>query len=208
MNPISVLPNADISSQGTISKLLMQKGLQTFQDACGYVKAMSYGTNAEVSDSCILFEDGYGNCFTKHGAIARLAEELNLPVYKNLGFYRLNDEIVTGINSILAPYGLSFIPQIHCFLEYGNYRVDLTEGNCHGKNKTIEDYDFVIRIQPDITRDQKKQYYTEYLKRYREIAPEFEEMDDVAIFNLLEICDQRTKYQCSIMANEATVAAQ
>ncbi|MBD2066073.1 hypothetical protein H6F93_00735 [Leptolyngbya sp. FACHB-671] len=38
---------------------------------------------------------------------------------KNLGFYRLNDEIVTGASSLLEPHGLNFIPQIHCFLEYG-----------------------------------------------------------------------------------------
>ena len=124
--------------------------------------------------------------------------------YKNLGFYRLNDTIVTGINDIIHPYSLSFIPQIHCFLEYaspdgGSYRVDLTEGNCNGKNKTIEDYDYVVRVAPDLSHDEKRDCYLTHLRRYFETAPALKTVGEQKILSLLEACDSRVKYQCSLM---------
>lgn len=66
----------------------------------------------------------------------------------------------------IEPYGLSFIPQIHCFLEYQLYRVDLTEGNCNGKNKTIEDYNFLVRVKPDLNTQEKEDCYFTYLHKY------------------------------------------
>ncbi|MEO0870236.1 MAG: hypothetical protein AAFY17_17750, partial [Cyanobacteria bacterium J06642_11] len=138
---------------------------------------------------------------TKHGAIARLAQAHDLPVQKHLGFYRLNDDIVTGVNAILHPHGLDFIPQVHCFLAYDTYRVDLTEGNCNGKNKTIEDYDFVVPVKPDLTEDEYKTLYREYLQRYYGLVPQLATLGEDSILELLKQCDQQLKYQCSIMAS-------
>ena len=161
MDSIEVLPNVDIQSKGTISESFLEREIKTFCAACCWVQDLPYGANSNNEDSLILFEENRGTCTTKHGAIARLAQELGLEVYKNLGFYRLNDETVTGVDAIIQPYGLSFIPQIHCFLKYNSFRIDLTQGNCNGKNKTIEDYDFVVRVAPDLTREEEEQYYTQ-----------------------------------------------
>ncbi|MBD2464576.1 hypothetical protein H6G89_26570 [Oscillatoria sp. FACHB-1407] len=201
MHPIDVLPNA-MMQQGLVSEQFLKQGITTFQAACHWTKALPYGSNSNSEDSLILFEEGHGTCTTKHGAIARLAQELNLPVYKNLGFYRLNDEVVTGVNALLQPYGLNFIPQIHCFLEYEHYRVDLTEGNCNGKNKTIEDYDFVVRVTPDITHDEERRYYLDYLQRYDAIAPELLEISETTLLEILDACNRQVKYQCSLMASQ------
>lgn len=206
MQPITTLPNPTIQPQGPISKLFLEQGITTFQTACAHVKAMTYGPNSDNQNSLILFEENQGTCTTKHGAIARLAQELDLPIYKNLGFYRLNDSIVNDISPILSPHNLNFIPQIHCFLEFTSSdgtanRIDLTEGNCNGKNKTIEDYDFVIRVQPDLTHQQHETYYREHLAKYRELAPDLQRFTDEQVLDLLEECDRQTKYQCSIMAN-------
>ncbi|MEB3358557.1 MAG: hypothetical protein VKK04_17655 [Synechococcales bacterium] len=200
MHPIDVLPDVEIQPNAPISLIFLERGVSSLQAACRYVKAMPYGVNTNSEDSLILFAEGQGTCTTKHGAIARLAQELNIPVYKNLGFYRLNDAIVTGVNAILQPYGLCFIPQIHCFLEYSNYRIDLTEGNCNGKNQTIEDYDFVVRVSPDISHAEERRYYLEYLQRYWAIAPELQAIGEATILDLLDACNRQVKYQCSIMA--------
>ncbi|MEM8604585.1 MAG: hypothetical protein AAGE59_15200 [Cyanobacteria bacterium P01_F01_bin.86] len=204
MHPITVLPNRELQANGIITEQFLQRGLRTFHAACQWVKDLPYGSSSSGEDSLILFEEGYGNCTTKHGAIARLAQAHDLPVYKNLGFYRLNDEVVTGVDALLKPYGLDFIPQIHCFLAYETYRVDLTEGNCNGKNKTIDDYDFVVQVQPDITRQQHQAYYREYLQRYYSLAPQLAALGEDTIFELLEACDRQVNYQCSIMADSLT----
>ena len=86
------------------------------------------------------------------------------------------------------------------YLTYENYRVDLTEGNCTGKNKQIEDYDFVVQVQPDLTEKQYKDIYYSYLRRYRKIAPQLATLSEDAVFEILAKCDRQLRYQCSIMA--------
>lgn len=201
MHSIDVLPNPAIQPRGVVSRQFLARDILSFQSACYWVKALPYGTNSNNEDSLILFEEECGTCTTKHGAIARLAEENQVPVYKNLGFYRLNDDIVTGVNALLSPHCLHFIPQIHCFLSYDSYRVDLTEGNCNGKNQTIEDYDFVIRVSPDISHDEEKRHYLQCLEPYGAIAPELKTVDVATILTLLDACNQQVKYQCSVMAS-------
>jgi hypothetical protein len=199
MNNIEVLPNSKISSSGVISQQFYHRNLTTFHQACYWVKNLPYGSNTSNDDSLVIFQEEKATCTNKHGIISRLAEELNLKVHKNLGFYRLNDEIVIGVNKIVEPYGLSFIPQIHCFLEYKNYRVDLTEGNCNGKNKTIEDYDFIVRVKPDLTHQEHKAYYLEYLEKYFLIEPKLKELEEIKVLEILAKCEQQLKYRCSVM---------
>lgn len=201
MDSIAVLPDVAIEPSGIVTQAFFSRNLGTFRQACQWIKDLPYGSNSSTEDSLILFEENCGTCTTKHGIIARLAQELGLDVYKNLGFYRLNDEIVTGVNSLLEPHGLSFIPQIHCFLEYGKFKIDLTEGNCNGKNKTIEPYDFVVRVNPDLTRAEEEQYYLSYLDQYFAIEPQLAVAEIPTILKLLETCNQQVKYQCSIMSS-------
>jgi len=207
MNPITVLPDVALQPRGVISEQYLQRGLNTFHAACQWTKDLPYGANTNNEDSLILFEEGHGTCTTKHGAIARLAQEHDLPVHKSLGFYRLNDEIVTGVSSLLAPHGLDFIPQIHCFLVYQNLRVDLTEGNCNGKNKTIEDYDFVVQVAPDLTEDQDQTYYRAYLRQYAALSPPLAALSEATVMDILAACDRQLKYQCSIMLRAGDVRA-
>lgn len=201
MNPVAVLPDDVIEPSGMVAQAFLSRNLKTFRQACQWIKDLPYGSNSSIEDSLILFEENRGTCTTKHGIIARLAQELGLAVYKNLGFYRLSDEIVTGVNRLLQPHDLTFIPQIHCFLEYGEFRIDLTEGNCNGKNKTIDTYDFVVRVNPDLTRAEEEQYYLTYLTQYLAIEPQLKAVGISTVFNLLEACNQQVKYQCSIMSS-------
>lgn len=203
MDSIDTLPDVNIQPQGLVSEKFLNLDIKTFWQACYWVKNLPYGFNLNNENSLILFEENRGTCITKHDIIARLAQELELEIYKNLGFYQLNDDIVTGVNAILQAYGLNFIPQTHCFLEYGSYRVDLTEGNCNGKNKTIENYDFVIRVNPDLTEREEEEYYISYLKQYFSIEPKLAEIGIPTILQLLQTCNQQVKYQCSILSNRS-----
>ncbi|NEQ53552.1 MAG: hypothetical protein F6K11_26020, partial [Leptolyngbya sp. SIO3F4] len=88
-----------------------------------------------------------------------------------------------------------------------DYRVDLTEGNCNGKNKTIEDYDFVVQVKPDLTEDEHEAIYREYLQRYYSIDPQLATLGEDMIFDLLISCDKQLSYQCSIMASSLAQTA-
>jgi hypothetical protein len=117
-SPIETLPNAVIQPQGVVSQAFIDRGVKTFRDAAYYVNRLPYGHNSSSGNAMTLFDDGFGTCFPKHGLVALLAEELKLPVYRCEGFYPLTDKIVTGVDAILAEYGLPYIPRIHCFLNY------------------------------------------------------------------------------------------
>ena len=93
MDPIAALPNTQIRPGQPMSDAFLAREVTTYLHACHWVKDLPYGSNSRIDAPLIVFIEGRGTCFTKHGAIARLAGELALDVHKNLGFYRLTEDI-------------------------------------------------------------------------------------------------------------------
>src|SRR4030043_1530924 len=149
MDKYTVLPNPIIDNKGIISNTFINLRIKNFWDACKYTHELPYGYNSTTEDILILFKEGYGSCTTKHAVIATLGEELQIPVYKMVGIYAMNEEIITGTNLILDKYHLPYLPMIHCFLIYDTYRVDLTEGNNNGKNCSITKFLFTEKVIPN-----------------------------------------------------------
>lgn len=152
MDPLEKLPEKEITVKGIISKKFLDLGINSFKDACMYVHNLDYGYNSDKDDLLILFNEKMGSCTTKHGVIAKLAEELDIPLYKKVGIYKLTNEIVDGVNAILKRYNMPFIPMVHCFLVYNENRFDLTEGNRNGKKTSIEKFIHEEKVNPFISR--------------------------------------------------------
>lgn len=157
MDYFDKLPDVEITASGDISKKFLVLGIKSFQEACLYVHNLDYGYNSDKDDTLILFKENLGNCTTKHGVIAALAEELNISLEKKVGIYKLTEVISTGTNKILKKYSIPYVPMIHCFLVYENYRFDLTEGNNNGKNTSIEEFIHDEKVIPFITS--KDEYF-------------------------------------------------
>jgi len=151
MDKLTVFPDKSILNIGIISAKFLSLGINGFVDACRYVHALPYGYNKDRDDLMILFKENRGTCTTKHAVIATLANELSLPIEKNIGIYAMTEEIVTGTNEILAKYNLPYVSMVHCFLVYGEHRVDLSEGKNNGKNRPIEDFFFTQQVEPNIS---------------------------------------------------------
>jgi hypothetical protein len=124
MDSYDNLPDAEITASGDISRKFLDLSIKSFQKACLYVHNLKYGYNNDKDDKMILFKENLGNCTTKHGVIASLAEELNIPLNKKVGIYKLTETISTGTSKILKKYCIPYVPMIHCFLVYENYRFD------------------------------------------------------------------------------------
>jgi hypothetical protein len=164
MDKLTVFPDKSISNLGVISEKFLSLGIESFFEACYYVQNLLYGYNTDRDDLMILFKENKGTCTTKHAVIATLANELNLPVAKYVGIYAMTEEIVTGTRKILAKYGLPYVPMVHCFLVYGSYRVDLSEDNNNGKNRSIEDFFFTQQVEPNISAKDEYSLYRKALK--------------------------------------------
>jgi len=72
---------------------------------------------------------------------------------------------------------------IHCFLEYGGYRVDLTEGNRNGKNRPIDDFLFTDRVEATISA---KDEYMICRKALIDVILKREELRGIDIRRLLQ----------------------
>jgi hypothetical protein len=138
----------------------------------------------------ILFQEKMGTCTTKHAVIATLAAEIGLPITRGVGIYAMTEAIVTGTDKILTEYRLPYVPMIHCFLEYGNYRVDLTEGNHNGKNRPIDGFLFTDRVAASISA---KDEYMIYRKALSEIILKHPDLKGVDIKRILHAREEGLK---------------
>ncbi|MGE3512168.1 MAG: hypothetical protein AB7N65_25165 [Vicinamibacterales bacterium] len=186
MQPIDVLPDIALQPGTLLADALLTRGSTTFQAACRWVQALPYGPNRASRRPMAIFEDGCGTCVAKHGTIARLAVELGLPVFKNLGFYRLTDDIISGVGALLEPYELAFVPASHCFLEYGAHRIDLTAGNRTGKNCDLEVFDQVVRVAPDPAPETLQHLHSGYFRACAVGDPRLAELGEAAVRELTQ----------------------
>jgi len=190
MNKFTVFPDRYLSDVGIISTMFLSLGINSFIDACRYVHELPYGYNSNRDDLMILFKENKGTCTTKHAVIATLAKELNLAIEKNVGIYAMTEDIVTGSTVILEKYSLPYLPMIHCFLVHGEYRVDLSEGNINGKNRSIEEFLYVQQVEPNISAKDEYLLYRKILK-YHILTRK--EMRGVDIKQILHACEEALK---------------
>ncbi len=182
MGNLSLFPDGPIPDTGLISKKFLELGIHAFHAACRYVHQLPYGYNSDRDDLMVLFKEKMGTCTTKHAVIGTLAEEMGLPVKKNIGIYRMTEEIVTGTDAILAKYNLPHVPMLHCFLVCDRHRTDLTEGNRNGKNCAIDDFLHTEKVIPNIAG---KDEYRLYRKALKEKILTLDELKDVDLKRVL-----------------------
>jgi hypothetical protein len=186
MDNLIVFPDKVITKAGIISVEFQRRGIRSFLGACRYVHELPYGYNSDRDDLMILFKEKMGTCTTKHAVIATLAAELGLPITRGVGIYPMTEAIVTGANKILAEYSLPYVPMIHCFLEYGNYRVDLTEGNRNGKNRPVDDFLYTDRVEATISAKDEYMIYRKALSEAILKRPELKGADIKRILHARE----------------------
>jgi hypothetical protein len=192
---IGRLPARPLAPGTPVADAFLWRGIPDFREACRWVEALPYAHN-ETDDPLILFADGYGTCFTKHAVVARLAAEIGVPVQKYLGFYRLTDDMVTGVGEVLGRHRLPFIPQMHCFIGYASLIVDLTAGNATGRNHPIEDYDFIVRLPGEPTARDLQRLYGVHLARYAAVEPRLASLTIADASRILAECDAIAWSRC------------
>jgi hypothetical protein len=164
MENYTVFPDQNITENGPIGRIFTALDIETFHEACRWVHQLPYGYNSDRDNLMILFKEKMGSCTTKHAVIATLASELNLPIHKNVGIYAMTEALVTGTQGILSHYRLPYIPMIHCFLNYQDHWVDLSEGNHNGKNGPIDHFLFASEVSATISAKDEYRLYRQALK--------------------------------------------
>ena len=190
MDSYNLLPQKKFQPAGPLSSKFLELGIDEFSQAACYVHEFPYGYNSTYEDPLILFNEGKGTCTSKHDVIAGLAKEIGLHVYKHVGIYQMTEEIVAGTQEILNRYKLPYIPMIHCFLVYNNYRFDLTEGNKNGKKRSIENFIHHDQVEPLFPQKDEYILLKRVIKEKVLVSPE---MAAVSEFILLKAREEGLK---------------
>ena len=98
--------------------------------------------------------------------------------------------VVGPIVDDLNAFNLPYVPMLHCFLVYGDYRVDLTEANHNGKNRPIDQFLHTEKVIPNISA---KDEYLLYRNALKDRILLREELRDVDIKRILQAREEGIK---------------
>jgi hypothetical protein len=186
MQPYTVFPDKPIMDNGPMARTFLSMGIDDFHHACRYVHELPYGYNSDREDPMILFAEMKGSCTTKHAVIAALAGELGVVIDKHIGIYAMTEALVTGTQTILDKYKLPYLPMVHCFLVFGEQRVDLSEGNQNGKNGPIDDFLHTEKVTANISGKDEYLLYRKALNAHILQRPEFDGITIKAVLKARE----------------------
>jgi len=165
MESWAVLPPIVLKVAGYVTAEMKTAGVENFRAAGRYLHSLPYGRNTDRANFRLVFSEGRGTCSTKHALLAELAREQGLPVTLTLGIYRMHERNTPGVGVILTHYGLSFIPEAHCYLTYKEQRIDVTRSGTEPA-EPISDFFYEETILPAQIGEYKVNLHKEFLRRW------------------------------------------
>jgi hypothetical protein len=126
MHAWEALPQHSLTVTGPVSMEIVALGIHDFRAAGRYLHTLPYGRTADRADFFSVLREGKGTCSTKHALLAALAHEQVLPIVLTLGIYEMHERNTPGVGAVLRQYGLSSLPEAHCYLTYEGRRIDIT----------------------------------------------------------------------------------
>lgn len=179
----------ELISNQTFTKKLKDYGIYDYQSLFFYVKNLQYGRNANREDLFLVISESKGTCSSKHAFLKVVANENNFSEIKLiLGMYRMNEKNTSKIFPTLSENNLEYIPEAHCYLKFGNERIDATSNSSDFKkieNDILEE----IEINPNQVSEFKVNYHKKYLKNW--LDKENLDLNFEEIWNIREKCIQQ-----------------
>jgi hypothetical protein len=159
------LPDIVLQPARPISRALIVRGIQDFRAAGRYLHQLPYGRNTSRSDFRLVLSEGRGTCSTKHALLAALAQEQHLPIVLTVGIYEMHDRNTPGVGMVLDKYGLSFMPEAHCYLTFQGMRIDVTRSGVE-PSEPISEFLYEEAIVPEQIGDYKVQLHQRFLREW------------------------------------------
>lgn len=158
--------NNMLNSDDNITKLLRDKGINSWLELMTYIKSLPYGRTSNRHDLSLVITESKGTCSSKHGLLKKVADLNNIPKIKlMLGIYKMNTINTPKIGDVLEKNKLEYIPEAHCYLSIDNEPTDLTSINADF-NRIKSDIILEIEILPDQVGEFKVEYHKEYLRSW------------------------------------------
>ena len=126
MDPLTALAGRPLAGGGPVTARFRAAGARDFAAAARHLLALPYGRISDRARYWLVLEEGRGTCTTKHALLADLAREQAIPVQLVVAIYEMGEENTPGVGKVLSRYGLTAIPEAHCFLRFEGERLDIT----------------------------------------------------------------------------------
>jgi len=154
-----------MSKFSNVTKLFLNEGIHDFHDAIQYVNALPYRRNTDRRDYLLVLKEHCGTCSTKHALLKALALEQNIEIDLVLGIFLMDKSYAPALSNVLKEYGISAIPEAHCFLQLGKQKIDIT---FPGKTSVPDNMDFLLQesIQPNQIGEHKFQFHQNFIKKW------------------------------------------
>ncbi len=160
------MSNFNIVSSSLISRNFTDRKINSFQEACVYIRELPYKRNSDKSNPICVFNDGAGTCSTKHALLKQLADENSMHNVKlMLGIFEMKGSNTPSMKSVLDRYNLNYIPEAHNYLYVDGKIVDCTK-NGFNINNFKSDLIKEIEITPSQITDFKVKYHQDFLHNW------------------------------------------
>jgi hypothetical protein len=160
-----VLPQVGLQAVGPLSAEIIARGIPGFRAAGCYLQGLPYGRTADRADFRAVLREGKGTCSTKHALLAALAQEQDLPVVLTLGIYHMHERNTPGVGAVLTRYGLTSLPEAHCYLTYEGRRIDITRSGAE-PTEPITQLLYEEAIVPEQIGDYKVTLHRQYMQTW------------------------------------------
>ena len=160
-----VLPHVFLKPAGPLSAEIIASGITDFRAAGRYLQALPYGRTADRADFLAVLREGRGTCSTKHALLAALAHEQDIPIVLTLGIYEIYEGNTPGVGAVLTRYGLTSLPEAHCYLTYEGRRIDVTRSGVE-PTEPITEFLYEEAIVPEQIGDHKVTLHRQWLQHW------------------------------------------
>jgi len=165
MHSWQALPDILLKPAGQITANLLARDIRSFRTAGRYLHFLPYGRNSDRANFRLVLPEGRGTCSTKHALLAELAREQDVPLILTLGIYEMHERNTPGVGAVLDTYGLSSIPEAHCYLTYAGTRIDITRTGAEPVDP-ITQFLYEEAILPEQIGDYKVQLHQRFLQNW------------------------------------------
>lgn len=173
---------------GVITATFLRLGKRDLRSAGQYVRCLPYARNAHPDDPLIVLQEGRGTCSTKHALLRRLATEQDLDIALVLGIYEMTEQNTPGVGSILAKYGLTVLPEAHCYLRTAGKRIDVTRATHQASTQAISRFLHEEDIDPAQITDYKIALHKQFLSGWAAEHGGFGSLSLTNIWEMREEC--------------------
>jgi hypothetical protein len=166
MHSWDVLDPVVLKPAGDISDAFIHVGAPDYRAAARFVSRLPYGRNTIANDPLIVMRESRGTCSTKHALLRRLATEQSVDVALVIGIYEMHERNTPRVGTVLQRFGLTTLPEAHCYLRFRGHRVDVTREIDAHPLATITHFLYEEDISPEQIGDYKTTLHRQFLRRW------------------------------------------